>query len=178
MVFTQAPIHSPSTNRGVAKAQIAVKFRQDLLWSVSSISRNIHILLDFCGIGSIHVAASGIPWNDAKPGRSRAQGGAGAGVANAQRGSTTMLKPTRQQAKNKSGSRSSAAPAHTKTNSLLKFLSRLNGATINELVKATGWQPHSVRAFLADHACEKAATVLVIPKTRLGPLFQSNNGET
>lgn len=75
-----------------------------------------------------------------------------------------MFKPTRQQAKNKSVNRKSAAPTHTKTNSLMKLLSRLNGATINELVKATGWQPHSVRAFLADHAHNKAATVLVIPK--------------
>ncbi len=60
-----------------------------------------------------------------------------------------MLKPTRQQC------RRSTAPTHAKTNSLLKLLSRPNDATINELAKATGWQPHSVRGFLVRHVRKK-----------------------
>lgn len=40
----------------------------------------------------------------------------------------------------------SATP--TKKSTLLKLLSRPKGATIDALVKAIGWQPHSIRAAL------------------------------
>ena len=36
----------------------------------------------------------------------------------------------------------------TKSETVTRLLSREKGATIDELVKATGWQPHSCRAFL------------------------------
>ena len=36
----------------------------------------------------------------------------------------------------------------TKTAAILKLLRRPNGASIAQLRKATGWQPHSVRAAL------------------------------
>ena len=36
----------------------------------------------------------------------------------------------------------------TKSASVTKLLSRDRGATIAEIVKATGWKEHSVRAFL------------------------------
>ena len=50
----------------------------------------------------------------------------------------------------------------SKANTILKLLQRRNGASIAELQKATGWQPHSVRGFLSG-------TV----KTRLGLQLQS-----
>ena len=37
----------------------------------------------------------------------------------------------------------------TKTDKVIKLLRRKNGATIVDLQKATGWQPHSVRGFLS-----------------------------
>ena len=37
----------------------------------------------------------------------------------------------------------------TKTDAVLKLLGRQRGATVAQLQKATGWQPHSVRAALA-----------------------------
>jgi Protein of unknown function (DUF3489) len=42
----------------------------------------------------------------------------------------------------------------TKTNKILDLLKRPGGVTLNELAKATGWKPNSVRGFLsgADHA--------------------------
>lgn len=76
-----------------------------------------------------------------------------------------MLKPTSQLAKNKSESRKSAAPTHTKTNSLLKLLSRPDGTTINERAKGTGWQPHSVQGFLAGHFRKKLRLSLSFEKT-------------
>ena len=36
----------------------------------------------------------------------------------------------------------------TKTDAVLKLLGRQRGATVAQLRKATGWQPHSVRAAL------------------------------
>jgi len=39
--------------------------------------------------------------------------------------------------------------APTKTATCLDLLRRAEGTTISDLQKATGWQPHSVRGFLA-----------------------------
>lgn len=36
----------------------------------------------------------------------------------------------------------------TKASMITKILSREKGATVLEIVKASGWQPHSCRAFL------------------------------
>lgn len=43
----------------------------------------------------------------------------------------------------------SATRAGTKQSVLIKLLSRQSGATITETVKATGWQPHSVRGVIS-----------------------------
>ena len=41
-----------------------------------------------------------------------------------------------------------AAPRTTKTEAVIKLLSRSRGATLAEIGTATDWQPHSVRSFL------------------------------
>ena len=51
-------------------------------------------------------------------------------------------------------------PQPTKSATILKFISRPSGASLGVLEKATGWQPHSVRAALtglrkAGHAVER-----------------------
>lgn len=43
---------------------------------------------------------------------------------------------------------SKAKPGSTKLDTILKRLSHKNGVTLPALEKATGWQPHSVRAAL------------------------------
>ncbi len=45
-------------------------------------------------------------------------------------------------------SKPSNAAGKTKSAIVARLLSREKGATIAELTKATGWQPHSCRAFL------------------------------
>jgi hypothetical protein len=45
--------------------------------------------------------------------------------------------------------------AGTKTAKILDLLKRPGGATAKELVKTTGWQPHSVRGFLSGNVGKK-----------------------
>ena len=53
-----------------------------------------------------------------------------------------------------------AAPARpgSKTAKILDLLKRLGGVTLKELMKATGWQPHSVRGFLSGTLGKKMGT--------------------
>jgi uncharacterized protein DUF3489 len=46
-------------------------------------------------------------------------------------------------------SKASAPRPGTQTAKILRLLKRPNGASLGELTKATGWQPHSVRGFLS-----------------------------
>lgn len=50
-------------------------------------------------------------------------------------------------ATNRAGS--SKPPAQSKAAACLTLLSRKEGASVTDLQKATGWQPHSVRGFLS-----------------------------
>jgi Protein of unknown function (DUF3489) len=43
----------------------------------------------------------------------------------------------------------------SKTDKILDLLKRPSGVSLKELVKATGWQPHSVRGFLAVSALDR-----------------------
>ncbi len=45
-----------------------------------------------------------------------------------------------------------------KTAKILDLLKRPGGVTLKELVKATGWQPHSVRGFLSGALGKKRGT--------------------
>jgi hypothetical protein len=64
-------------------------------------------------------------------------------------------------------SKSSASIKTSKHDAVLKLLRSNKGATIPELQKATGWQPHSVRGFLSG-------TV----KKRLGLTLRSEQGKS
>ena len=46
----------------------------------------------------------------------------------------------------------------TKTSKILDLLKRSDGVTLTELVKATGWQPNSVRGFLSGAIGKKMGT--------------------
>ena len=63
-------------------------------------------------------------------------------------------------ATNRKNSKATAAkpPGTTKLALLVAHLSAPGGATIAELCKATGWQPHSVRGALAGAHCDARAT--------------------
>ena len=82
-------------------------------------------------------------------------------------------------AKTKSGALSRSAPAEnrsgsrdeqhvervTKHDRVLELLSQRNGATIPEMMQATGWQQHSVRGFLAGTVKKKLGFTLTSSKS-------------
>jgi hypothetical protein len=59
---------------------------------------------------------------------------------------------------------SQAQPPRTKQQIVLELLRRANGASIAELVTATGWQAHSVRGFLSGTVSKKLQMPLVSEK--------------
>lgn len=50
--------------------------------------------------------------------------------------------------KSKSSETTPKAKARSKIGSVVQMLERRQGATLDELVQATGWQPHTTRAAL------------------------------
>jgi hypothetical protein len=68
----------------------------------------------------------------------------------------------------KSGTRRGA----TKHDQVLALLRAKRGATISALAKATGWQPHSVRGFLAGVVKRKLGLSLVSEKTDAGRIYR------
>ena len=58
---------------------------------------------------------------------------------------------------------------NTKQQTCLHLLSRAEGASIEELQKATGWQQHSVRGFLAGAVKKKLGLSLLSEKHDAGP---------
>ena len=70
------------------------------------------------------------------------------------------------------GTRSRTTPAsrkQTKQQACIDLLSRQEGATIEELQAATGWQQHSVRGFLAGAVKKKLGLTLLSEKPDAGP---------
>lgn len=57
-----------------------------------------------------------------------------------------------------------AKPKTTKQEQVLTMLSQAGGVTINEIMKATGWQQHSVRGFFAGTVRKKLGYELTSDK--------------
>ena len=74
----------------------------------------------------------------------------------------TKGKPGKRAAKQPPKGRQKPAPARegTKTAKVLDLLKRPGGATAKELMKATGWQAHSVRGFLSGTLGKKMGFAL------------------
>jgi Protein of unknown function (DUF3489) len=65
------------------------------------------------------------------------------------------------------------AKASTKLDTLEKLLIRKNGATIADMMKATGWQQHSVRGAMAG-ALKKRGLIITSTKTDSGRRYQAD----
>ena len=60
------------------------------------------------------------------------------------------------------------ARAGSKTSKLLELLKRPGGTTLNKLMKATGWQSHSVRGFLSGTVAKKMGLKVKSEKSENG----------
>jgi uncharacterized protein DUF3489 len=72
----------------------------------------------------------------------------------------------------KSQRRSSPKARRTKQATWLALLERPTGATLVEMQKATGWQPHSVRGFLAGTVKKKLGRFLIAVKEDRGRVYR------
>lgn len=88
------------------------------------------------------------------------------------RASGNNAKSTRDQASTKTIARKPEAPPEhggkvraTKHAQLLQLLSRPDGASIEDMMQATGWQQHSVRGFLAGTVKKKMGLALTSSKS-------------
>jgi hypothetical protein len=72
---------------------------------------------------------------------------------------TTPAKKAPKAAKKAAGAREGS-----KTATILEMLKRTGGATAQELLKATGWQPHSLRGFLSGTVGKKLGLTVVSTK--------------
>jgi hypothetical protein len=68
----------------------------------------------------------------------------------------------------KSQKKATSARDGGKTAKVLELLKRPGGVTSKELMKATGWQPHSVRGFLSGTISKKMGLAVTSTKTEDG----------
>ena len=74
----------------------------------------------------------------------------------------------RQKAANRRKSAGKGARPGSKTAKILHLLERSGGATLKDLMKATDWQPHSVRGFLSGTLRKKMGLALTSTKNEDG----------
>lgn len=64
------------------------------------------------------------------------------------------------------------APKTSKSDKLIALLSRPQGATIEQMMEATGWQAHSVRGFLAGTLKKRLGKGVTSEKTDAGRIYR------
>jgi len=68
----------------------------------------------------------------------------------------------------KSAKKATGARDGSKAATILDLLKRKDGAPLEELMKATGWQPHSVRGFLSGTVSKKMGLAVTSTKAEDG----------
>jgi len=76
----------------------------------------------------------------------------------------------------KGAKKANVAREGSKTNKILDLLRRPGGVTAKELMKATGWQPHSVRGFLSGTVGKKMGLSVTSAKAEDGERSYSVKG--
>jgi hypothetical protein len=73
-------------------------------------------------------------------------------------------KPSPSKKTPKGAKKAAGARDGSKTSKVLELLRRSDGVTLKELMKATGWQPHSVRGFLSGTVGKKMGLAVTSTK--------------
>src|SRR5260370_29270235 len=97
-----------------------------------------------------------------KSNKKAAVGKKGAHVAPAKARASKKATPAKKPPKAKKSAM--AARDGSKTSKVLNLLKRSDGVTLKELMKATGWQAHSVRGFLSGTVRKKMVLAVPSPK--------------
>ena len=94
---------------------------------------------------------------------------------------TAVAPRSRKPAATKSAPKAEVAPKISKQNDVLSLLRRQQGASIVEIMEATGWQPHSVRGFMSGALKKRLGLSVISEKDQSGvrryyvaPLKQAN----
>jgi hypothetical protein len=76
----------------------------------------------------------------------------------------------------KGAKKATGARDGSKASKVLELLNRPDGATAKELIKATGWQPHSIRGFLSGTVSKKMGMTVTSTKGEDGERTYSVKG--
>jgi Protein of unknown function (DUF3489) len=68
--------------------------------------------------------------------------------------------------------------AHSKQGRVIAMLQSPTGTTIAAIMKATGWQPHSVRGFLAGVVRKRLKLTLTSRKVNGSRIYQIGSGDS
>jgi hypothetical protein len=80
----------------------------------------------------------------------------------------TPAKKRAKAPKNATSAKAEGARKGSKTAKVLDLLKRPSGATLKELMKATGWMPHSIRGFISGAIGKKMGLTVKSTKTEDG----------
>jgi hypothetical protein len=106
-----------------------------------------------------------------KPNKKAARAPRRAPVAPAKAKSAKTASPAKKKPKARTKAKAvqpEGAREGSKTAKILDLLKRQGGVTAKELIKATGWQPHSVRGFLSGTVNKKMGLTLTSVKSQDG----------